>query len=292
MARVMQGDCAELLDARFVFRGGFEDEIALTFLDPPFNQGKEYGFAQDDLPDSVYWPRMKETCARVRALTHKGGAIYFMHREKNTEYVLNCLRDSGWALQNLIVWTKMTSAVPSSIRFGKAYQIIAYATNGQKPRTFNHLRIDAPLRPGYKLQRRNGLLVTDVWDDIRELTSGYFAGEEALRSGGDRSHKQQSPVSLLLRIILASTMPGEEVLDPFAGTGTTLVVAEQLGRRSIGIEIDPKNVRLIQDRLSIHRKADSVTVLRSYYRHTHGLAAIWPEEGSNIRRTELQEEGR
>ncbi len=200
-----------------------------------------------------------------------------MQREKNTESVLRCLRETGWMLQNLIIWTKRTSAVPNMWRFGKQYQIIAFATKGRKPRVFHRLRIDLPIRPEHKYEREDGVFVTDVWDDdIRELTSGYFAGDEALRRpNGERFHKQQSPIALLLRIILSSTNPGDLVLDPFAGTGTTLTVAEQLRRPSVGIEIDPKNVEMIRSRLAEKRKADSIEPLRSYYRFTPKLDEIW-----------------
>ena len=107
-------------------------------------------------------------------LTSNGGAIYFMQREKNTEYVLQCLRNTGWTFQNLIIWKKKTSAVPGTKRFGKHYQVIAFATKGKTPRVFNRLRIDPPLPVGYKHERENGMYVPDVWDDIRELTSGYL----------------------------------------------------------------------------------------------------------------------
>lgn len=276
MAKVIHGDCLEKLKQDVFRQEASKDPVCLTFLDPPFNQGKEYDYFDDTLPEHEYWLMMQTVCARVRELTADGGAIYFMQREKNTEAVLRCLRETGWTLQNLIVWTKRTSAVPNTIRFGKQYQVIAFATKGKRPRVFNRLRIDLPLRPEYKYGRKDGLFVTDVWDDIRELTSGYFAGDEALRhDNGERAHKQQSPVALLLRIILSSTMPGDWVLDPFAGTGTTLVVAEQVGRPSIGIEIDPKNVSLIQERLDARRDADSVLPLREYYRFTPGLEHIW-----------------
>jgi DNA modification methylase len=90
--------------------------------------------------------------------------------------------------------------------------------------TFAH---SPPLPPNYK-STENGVYVTDIWDDIRELTSGYFAGDEAIRlENGERFHKQQSPIALLLRIILSSTQIGDTVFDPFAGTGTTLVTAYQ-----------------------------------------------------------------
>ena len=219
---------------------------------------------------------MQEVCSKIYALTSDGGAIYFMQREKNTEFVLQCFRETGWIFQNLVVWKKKTSAVPGINRYGKHYQIIAFATKGKTPRVFNRLRIDPPLPADYKHARKNGMYVTDVWDDIRELTSGYFAGDEALRdANGNRLHKQQTPIQLLLRIILSSTNPGDVVLDPFAGSGTTLVVAEQLGRKSIGIELDVLNVKLIQNRLADQRKSDNVSRFFKDYTCTPELELIW-----------------
>ncbi len=275
--KIINDNCLEVLTPQAFPRR--DKQLALTFLDPPFNQGKEYDFFDDTLPEAEYWEMMQVVCKRIWQLTSDGGAIYFMQREKNTEFVLRCLRESGWTLQNLIVWTKRTSAVPGTNRFGKQYQIVGFATKGKRPRVFNRLRIDLPLRPEHKYERENGVFVTDVWDDIRELTSGYFAGDEALRhANGERAHKQQAPIALLLRIILSSTQPGDIVLDPFAGTGTTLVVAKQLERDGIGIEIDPKNVKLIQERITAERAADSIEPLREYYRYTPKLSAIWSEQ--------------
>jgi DNA modification methylase len=166
--------------------------------------------------------------------------------------------------------------VPCSNKFGKHYQIIAYAIKGRKPRVFNRLRINPPLPPSYKFERENGMYVTDVWDDIRELTSGYFAGDEAIRTiDGSRFHKQQTPIQLLLRIILSSTNPNDTVLDPFAGSGTTLVVAEQLKRNSIGIEKDKENLRCIGNRLKIIRESDDVQRFYREYIYTENLDEIW-----------------
>ncbi len=268
--RALEGDCLKYLNE------GTIGNIHLTFLDPPYRQGKEYRFFDDSQPTWKYWDWLKEILQKVNEITVDGGAIYFMQREKNTEQVLRALRKTGWKFQNLIVWKKKTSAVPVNSSYSKQYQIIAYAIKGEKPKVFNKLRIDLPPLPEHKYERENGVYVTDVWDDIRELTSGYFAGDEAIRDlQGNRVHVQQSPVALLLRIILSSTLPGDTVLDPLAGTGTTSVVAYQLGRNSITVEIDPKNVEIIKKRLTFPRAADSVSKYYDYYRFTPNLKEIW-----------------
>jgi len=269
--KIIHGDCL-----KYLAKADISQKVDLTFLDPPFNQDKEYNSWQDNLSKDKYWQIIKDVCRGVFDITSDGGAIYFMQREKNTEFVLQCLRETGWTLQNLIIWKKKSSAVPCSNKFGKQYQIIAFATKCKKPRVFNRLRIFPPLPPNYKIERTNGIYLTDVWDDIRELTSGYFAGDEALRrEDGERFHKQQSPIALLLRIILSSTKIGDTVLDPFAGTGTTLAVAEQLERISIGIEIDKDNVECIRHRLEQISKADNIIKYYKEYIYTENLNDIW-----------------
>ncbi|MXX94578.1 MAG: site-specific DNA-methyltransferase [Gammaproteobacteria bacterium] len=247
----------------------------LVFLDPPFNQGKDYRHFDDSNVPEKYWNWIAEICNLAYHQSCEGASIYFMQREKNTSETIQALKKTGWFFQNLIIWKKKTSAIPGTYRFSKSYQIIVYATKGKTPKTFNSLRIDPPVPSGYK-PRPQGVRVTDVWDDIRELTSGYYAGKEVLRDNqGERIHKQQSPISLLLRIILTSSCYGDLILDPFAGTGTTMVVAQQLQRESIGIDVDPVNVEHIIQRLRELRTADSIDKHRPMYRHTENLNKIW-----------------
>nr|MBC8521209.1 site-specific DNA-methyltransferase [Methanomicrobia archaeon] len=186
--KILNGDCLEWLDKYS------ERNNHLTFVDPPFRQGKDYRFFDDNQPEEKYWDWLRDVLLKVYEITVEGGAVYFMQREKNTENVLKILRETGWTFQNLIIWKKKTSAVPSEVRYSKQYQVIAFATKGKKPRVFNKLRVDLPIPPEYKYKRPNGVYITDVWDDVRELTSGYFAGDEAIRDAkGDRVHTQQSP---------------------------------------------------------------------------------------------------
>ncbi len=275
-SRILQGDCTDLLTQLP------SDSVDMTFLDPPFNQAKEYAHHDDNMPDADYWAWMTRVCRAIHTATTPGGCIYFMQREKNSEFLLRALRESGWTFHNLIIWKKLTSAVPSSVKYGKQYQIIAYATKQKRARVFNKLRIAPPLPTNYKYERKNGIYVTDVWDNIRELTSGYFAGDEALRhSDGKRAHKQQSPIALLLRMILSSTKIGDSILDPFAGTGTTLVVTKQLHRQYIGIELDPNNINIINERLNMLRKADQIQRFYEDYTHTPNLEVLWGKESDS-----------
>ena len=268
--RVIHGSCLEKLTEIQ------EASIDLIFLDPPFNQHKEYTSHNDSMDAEQYWKMMRRVCALCYTKASKGAAIYFMQREKNTEYVLQTLRETGWHVNNLIIWKKKTSAVPINNKFGKHYQVIAYGTKGNKSRTFHRLRIDPPLLAHYKHPRPSGIFLTDVWDDIRELTSGFYAGKEAIREkNGERSHKQQAPIELLLRILLSSTDPYDTVLDPFSGTGTTAVVAKQLKRSSVSIEIDEKNLAMIQKRMAHIRQADHISTYYKTYIHTPNLADIW-----------------
>ena len=274
-AKIHCADCAEWLGN--AAPGG----IHLSFLDPPFNQGKEYRNFDDKQDETDYWRWMTDILMLTRKATAPGGWTYFMQREKNAEFVLRALRESGWTFRNLIVWKKKTSAVPCAKKFGLNYQILAAATNGDSARMFHRLRISPPLPPGYKYERENGVYLTDVWDDIRELTAGYFAGNEAIRADdGERFHKQQAPLALLARIILSSSRPGDIVFDPFAGTGTTLVAASLLGRKGIGVEIDSLNAECIESRIAEPRDADmeAVRKLHEEYICTDNLAKIWGGE--------------
>ena len=273
--------------------GNLEHTFDLTFLDPPFNQGKDYHGHDDNMDAKEYWDWMQKVCSLIFKNTSDGGAIYFMQREKNSQQVLEALGKSGWTFQNLIIWKKKSSAVPQSKRFGKQYQIIAFAIKGKAPRVFNKLRIDPPLLVTDKHNRENGMYVTDVWDDIRELTSGYFAGDEPLREeNGDRFHKQQTPIKLLTRIILSSSKIGDMIFDPFAGTGTTLVVAKQLQRNSIGVELNPTNVSVIKDRISNLLKSDNILNFRKDYEFTENLDNIWQvTEKSQIPLAKTSKEG-
>jgi len=268
--------CDLIHDDCFEFLKNTEYNFDLTYLDPPFNQNKNYNSHDDKMDPIEYWKWMKDVSNLVYEKTNFGGSIYFMQREKNVKEVITVLEDSNWIFQNLIVWKKKSSAVPGTYKYGKHYQIIVFATKGPKPQVFNKLRIDPPLLVTEKYKRENGMYVTDVWDDIRELTSGYFAGEEPLRlPNGERLHNQQSPIQLLLRIILSSSKPGDFILDPFSGTATTNIVSRQLNRNSICIEKDDLYFEHCVKRLNEFRNVDKIDRFKDGYKYTENLDNIW-----------------
>jgi len=96
--KIINDDCLNVLE-----NCSISENIDLTFLDPPFNQQKEYAYHDDNMSEKDYWNMMTRICESVFRLTEKGGAVYFMQREKNAEFVLKSLRESGWRLQNLIL---------------------------------------------------------------------------------------------------------------------------------------------------------------------------------------------
>ncbi len=266
---VIHGDCVEFLNST-------DYRFDLTYLDPPFNQNKNYNSHNDKMDPVVYWNWMKKVCGKIYDKTTPSGAVYFMQREKNVRDVVRVLEDTGWTFQNLIIWKKKSSAVPNDNKFGKHYQIIVFASKGKKPRVFNKLRIDPPLLATEKYKRPNGMYVTDVWDDIRELTSGYFAGEEPIRlSSGERLHNQQSPIQLLLRIILTSSKPGDFIFDPFSGTATTNIVSRQLNRNSVSVEKDELYFKYCVKRLNDLRIVDNIDRYKNDYKFTQKLDNIW-----------------
>ena len=266
---IIHNDCMEFLNTK-------DYKFDLTYLDPPFNQNKNYNSHNDKMDPLEYWNWMKDVCNSIYERTNSGGAIYFMQREKNVKEVITILEETNWTFQNLIIWKKKSSAVPGTNKYGKHYQIIVFATKGRRPRVFNKLRIDPPLLVTEKYKRENGMYVTDVWDDIRELTSGYFAGEEPLRlPSGERLHNQQSPIQLLLRIILSSSKPGDFIFDPFSGTATTNIVSRQLSRNSISVEKDDLYFEYCIKRLTEFRNVDNIDRFKNDYKYTEELEEIW-----------------
>ncbi len=102
--KIICDDCTEVVD-------NLDTNVDLTFLDPPFNQDKEYENHHDSMHDEDYWQWMTNICEKIYNKSSNGGSIFFMQREKNTWKVQKALEDSGWTYQNLIIWKKKSSII-------------------------------------------------------------------------------------------------------------------------------------------------------------------------------------
>ncbi|PZN13068.1 MAG: modification methylase, partial [Proteobacteria bacterium] len=165
------------------------------------------------------------------------GAIWVIGSYHNIFRLGTALQDLGFWIQNDIIWRK-TNPMPNfrGKRFTNAHETLIWAARDQKSRvTFN-----------YEAMKASN-------DDLQMRSDWLFpicAGPERLKDAqGRKAHPTQKPEALLHRILLATTNPGDVVLDPFFGTGTTGAVAKRLGRHWIGIERDPEYARLAAERI-------------------------------------------
>ncbi len=175
--------------------------------------------------------------AQVRRVMKPTGSIWICGTYHNIFRVGAILQDFGFWVLNTVVWHK-PNAMPNfrGTRLRNDVEWVVWAKYDETSRyIFNH----------HLMKRFNdGKQLGSVWEINR------CGGPERLRDGqGKTLHPTQKPEALLRRIILASTQPGDLVLDPFVGTGTTAVVAKQLHRRWLGIENNPVYVRAARGRV-------------------------------------------
>ena len=175
--------------------------------------------------------------AGCRRLLKPDGTLWVIGTYHNIYRVGKILQDLGYWILNDVVWVK-TNPMPNfrGVRFTNAHETLLWAARSKESRyTFNYHAMKA-LNDGLQMRSDWRLPVCN--------------GRERLRSNGSKAHATQKPEALLRRVLLASTRPGDVVLDPFFGTGTSGAVAKQLGRRWIGIEREPGYVSLARRRIA------------------------------------------
>lgn len=236
LGELYQGDCLEVLPT-------LEDEsIDLVFADPPFNLGKDYGKGISDsraAEDYLGWCEawVKE-CARVTA---PGGAVFIYNIPKWNVEIGHFLNNLGMMFRHWIT-VDIKLSLPIAGKLYPAHYSLLYYTKG-KPKTFNRPRVpiqvcrhcggDVKDYGGHRNKLHpDGINLSDVWSDIPPVRH---------KATKNRGANQLSP-KLLSRVLDIGTLPGDTVLDPFGGSGTTFAVAEELHRHWIGCElgdIDP-----------------------------------------------------
>jgi modification methylase len=242
---VLVGDCVEVM-ARLP-----AGSVDLVFADPPYNlqlagellrpnHSRVAGVeeAWDRFAGFAEYDRFTRTWLEAaRRLLKPEGALWVIGSYHNIYRVGAILQDLGYWMLNDIVWRK-TNPMPNfrGRRFTNAHETLLWCSRSQDSRyTFNY---EAMKALNDELQMRSDWLIP------------LCVGPERLKRDGKKAHPTQKPEALLYRVLLASTRPGDLVLDPFFGTGTTGAVAKRLGRRCIGIERDRNYARFARERIA------------------------------------------
>ena len=243
--------------------------VDLAFADPPFNIGYDYDVYEDALESERYlaWSR-DWTAEVVRVLKPDGTFWLAIGDEYAAELKVMLQSEHGLTCRSWVVWY-YTFGVNCTHKFSRSHAHLLYLVKNPKAFTFNADAIRVPsarqLVYGDKRANPKGRLPDDTWIlRPQDLPDGFGEDEDTwyfprvCGTFNERAgwHGCQMPEQLLGRIIRACSNPGDLVLDPFAGSGTTLAVAKKLGRSFLGYELSEQYAGEVRKRLSKIRSGD------------------------------------
>jgi modification methylase len=244
--QILKGDCVENLNSLP------EKSVDLIFADPPYNLQLRHELHRPNMTkvDAVndHWDqfdsfeaydaftrRWLTACKRVLKPT---GSIWVIGSYHNIFRVGAIMQDLGFWFLNDVIWVK-SNPMPNfrGVRFTNAHETLIWASTGKGAKyTFNH-------------QAMKGL------NDEKQMRSDWWllslaTGAERIKGeDGNKAHSTQKPEALLYRVILSASNPGDVILDPFFGSGTTGAAAKRLHRNWIGLEREEKYIRAAQKRI-------------------------------------------
>ncbi len=243
--KIVLGDCIEVLNQMP------EESVDLIFADPPYNlqlagellrpnNSKVMGVDNDwDQFNSFkdydeFSRKWLKACQRVLKQT---GSLWVIGSYHNIFRIGSVLQDLGFWILNDIIWRK-TNPMPNfrGRRFTNAHETLIWCgkNSSTKGYTFNY---DSMKSLNEGLQMRSDWLLP------------LCTGAERLKRNGHKAHPTQKPESLISRVILSTSKPGDLIVDPFSGSGTTAAVAKRFSRRFIGIEQSKEYVEISRQRL-------------------------------------------
>ena len=255
--QIIQADCIGFLSE------GPGEWIDLVFADPPFNIGYLYHGYEDERKQEDYLKFSEDWMRAVHRALRPDGSFYLaIGDEYAADLCVIARRKIGFHLRNWIVW-HYTFGQQTKRMYAKSHTHILYFTKDEKNFTFNAdaVRVASARQTTYGDARANpkGKLPDDVWFlRPQEAPEDFFAGNgdtwyvsRVCGTFKEREgwHGCQMPIGVLDRIILASSDPGDMVVDPFNGSGTTVVSAALLGRQFVGIDQSEQYVTFAQKRL-------------------------------------------
>jgi modification methylase len=243
--RIVMGDCIETMRALPA------KSVDLIFADPPYNlqlggdlsrpDGSHVDAVTDDWDKfdslAIYDRFTREWLGEAKRILKDNGSIWVIGSYHNIFKVGSAIQDLGYWILNDIVWRK-ANPMPNfkGTRFTNAHETLIWASTGEGAKyTFNY---------------RSMKTLNDELQMRSDWEFPICGGPERLKKNGVKVHPTQKPEALLYRIMLACSKPGDVVLDPFFGTGTTGAVAKRLGRHWIGIEREPVYIEAAEERIA------------------------------------------
>ncbi len=254
-------------DSLSVLKSLPDKSVDLIFADPPYNLQLQNELVRPNqsVVDAVddAWDKFDDFAAydaftrawltECRRILKDDGTIWVIGSYHNIYRVGAILMDLGYWILNDVVWEKL-NPMPNfrGTRFTNATETLLWAKKSQRQKkyTFNYQAMK-----GFNDDKQ----MTNVWH------IPICSGAERIKVDGKKAHSTQKPQALLYRVILSSTDPGDVILDPFFGSGTTGAVAKMLGRQFIGIEREPHYVEVARARIDAvtPAMAESLAVVQS-----------------------------
>lgn len=246
------GDALEVLASDVA-----DASVDLIFADPPYNIGKRFANFVDKWPSDAEYAKWCERWLDLcNAKLRRNGTMYIMASTQSMPYLDLYLRRRQTILSR-IVWRYDSSGVQARNYFGSMYEPILHSVKNANEYTFNADAVLVEAKTGSKrklIDYRKA--VPTQYNSTKVPGNVWYFPRVRYRMDEYEEHPSQKPEALLERIILASSNPGDVVLDPFAGTFTTCAVAQRLKRRAIGIEQELEYVKIGLRRLNIQSVYD------------------------------------
>ncbi len=229
---VIQGNCIEVMST------WPSNHADLIVADPPYNLGKEYGNGSDSLLRDDYLKFTKEWLSQAIRILKPTGSLYVFMGFRFISHLFLLLDENFRLRFNSWICWYYTQGMGRTRGFSPRHDDILFFTRSDRF-TFNLDSVRVPQKYYRSRNNMRGANPGDIW----EFSHVHYC------QGNRTEHPTQKPEGLIERIILASSNENDLVVDPFAGSGTTLRVCQQLDRQSIGIELSSEYVSLIESRL-------------------------------------------
>lgn len=216
-----------------------DNSIRLIVTDPPYNLNKNYGNNQDKLEFDDYLDFSRQWLSEAKRILTDDGTIYVFMGMRYISYIYTILeQELGMTFNSWITWY-YTQGIGKTKGFSPRHDDILMFTKHPKKFVFNLDDIRVPQKFYRSVNNMRGANPGNVW----EFSHMHYCNRNR------KKHPTQKPEGLFERMILASSNPGDSVLDPFVGSGTALRVCQQTDRIGIGIDINPEYIQMTTDRL-------------------------------------------